>query len=82
MEGFRCRDKGSLATIGRNHAVADIGSPHFSGLPAWVAWLTIHLLFIVEFENRLLILTQWALGYFTHNRGARLITGDWAKEHK
>jgi NADH dehydrogenase len=80
LEGFRYWDKGSLATIGRNHAVADIGPLHFSGILAWVAWLTIHLLFIVEFENRVLIVIQWALGYFTHNRGARLITGDWDDE--
>jgi len=76
-EPFRYWDKGSLATIGRNHAVADIGPFHFSGYLAWVAWLFIHLLYIVEFENRVLILFQWAYDYFTHNRGARLITGDW-----
>jgi NADH dehydrogenase len=79
-ELFHYWDKGSLATIGRNHAVADIGSLRFSGLLAWVAWLFIHLLYIVEFENRLLILFQWAYDYFTHNRGARLITGQWAVE--
>jgi len=75
-EPFRYWDKGSLATIGRNHAVADIGPFHFSGYIAWVAWLFIHLLYIVEFENRVLILFQWAYDYFTHNRGARLITGN------
>ena len=75
---FHYRDKGSLATIGRNRAVADIGPLHFSGFPAWLAWLFIHLLFIVEFQNRLLIAIQWAIGYFTFNRGARLITGEWA----
>jgi NADH dehydrogenase len=79
-EPFRYWDKGSLATIGRNHAVADIGPFHFSGLLAWAAWLFIHLLYIVEFENRFIILFQWAYDYFTHNRGARLITGQWAVE--
>jgi NADH dehydrogenase len=75
IEPFRYWDKGSLATIGRNHAVADIGPFHISGLIAWAAWLFIHLLYIVEFESRILILFQWAYDYFTHNRGARLITG-------
>lgn len=73
---FHYLDKGSLATIGRNQAVAQIGPVQFCGILAWMAWLFIHLLYIVEFENRLLILIQWAYDYFTHNRGARLITGD------
>jgi NADH dehydrogenase len=73
---FHYFDKGSLATIGRNQAVAQIGPLQFSGILAWLAWLFIHLLYIVEFENRLLIVVQWAYDYFTHNRGARLITGD------
>lgn len=72
---FRYRDKGMLATIGRSHAVADLGLVRFSGTPAWLAWLFIHLLYLVEFENRLLVLIQWAWSYFTRNRGARLITG-------
>ncbi len=75
---FRYLDKGSLATIGRNEAVANIGPLKFSGPVAWLAWLFIHILFIVGFENRLLIAMQWAYGYFTHNRGARLITGHYA----
>jgi NADH:ubiquinone reductase (H+-translocating) len=72
---FRYFDKGSLATIGRNAAVAQIGPLQFSGILAWLAWLFIHLLYIVEFENRLIIAVHWALDYFTYNRGARLITG-------
>jgi NADH:ubiquinone reductase (H+-translocating) len=75
---FHYFDKGSLATIGRNQAVADIGPFKFSGILAWLTWLFIHLLYIVEFENRLLIAVKWAYDYFTHNRGARLITGEWA----
>jgi NADH dehydrogenase len=73
---FHYFNKGSLATIGRNSAVAEIGPLQFSGILAWMAWLFVHLLYIVEFENRLLIVVQWAYDYFTHNRGARLITGD------
>lgn len=75
---FHYWDKGSLATIGRNHAVAQVGRFKFSGYLAWLTWLFVHLLYIVEFENRLLIVVQWAYDYFTHNRGARLITGPWA----
>jgi NADH dehydrogenase len=71
---FHYFDKGSLATIGRNQAVAQIGPLQFSGILAWLAWLFVHLLYIVEFENRLLIVLQWAYDYFTYNRGARLIT--------
>jgi NADH dehydrogenase len=74
---FRYWDKGSLATIGRNRAVAEIGPLRFSGYLAWLTWLFIHILYIVEFENRMLIVFQWAYDYFTHNRGARLITGEW-----
>ncbi|HVW09962.1 MAG TPA: NAD(P)/FAD-dependent oxidoreductase [Bryobacteraceae bacterium] len=76
---FHYLDKGSLATIGRNHAVAVIGKLHFSGYVAWLLWLFIHLLYIVEFESRILIAIQWAVSYFTFNRGARLITGDDAR---
>ena len=76
-EPFRYRNKGNLATIGRNHAVAELGAFHISGYPAWLLWLFIHLLYIVGFENRLLIAIQWAFEYFTWNRGARLITGQW-----
>jgi NADH dehydrogenase len=75
---FHYWNKGSLATIGRNRAVADIGPFQFSGYFAWLAWIFIHLLYIVEFENRVQIAFQWAYDYFTFNRGARLITGHWA----
>ena len=74
---FHYHDKGSLATIGRNQAVAEIGSFQFSGILAWLAWLFIHLLYIVGFQNRALIALQWAFGYLTYNRGARLITGQY-----
>jgi NADH dehydrogenase len=76
---FHYRDKGSLATIGRNKAVADLGPWKFSGILAWLAWLFIHLLYIVEFENRVLIAIKWFYAYLTFNRGARLITGEGAE---
>ena len=72
---FHYADKGSMATIGRSKAVCDFGWLRFSGLPAWLTWLFVHLLYLVEFENRLLVLVQWAWNYTTYNRGARLITG-------
>ncbi len=72
---FRYWDKGSLAVIGRAAAVAEIGRFHMSGLLAWLAWLFIHLMYIVEFSNRVLIFVQWGFLYLTFNRGARLITG-------
>jgi NADH dehydrogenase len=74
MPGFSYRDMGTLATIGRNAAVAEIGGLHFSGFPAWLIWLFVHLMAIVEFGNRLLIVTQWGWNYFTWRRSARLIT--------
>ncbi len=74
-EEFHYWDKGSLAVIGRASAVADFGSIRMSGLVAWLAWLFIHLMYIVGFQNRVLIFIQWAFHYFTFNRGARLITG-------
>jgi NADH dehydrogenase len=74
-EPFRYHNKGSLAAIGRAAAVADLGKLHFGGYPAWLAWLFVHLLQIVEFDSRLLVAFQWAWNYFTHGRNARLITG-------
>jgi NADH:ubiquinone reductase (H+-translocating) len=73
-EEFEYLDKGSLATIGRSHAVADFGKLHFSGYFAWLSWLFIHLLFLIGFRNRLFVMTEWAWAYFTYNHGARLIT--------
>lgn len=72
---FRYFHKGTMATIGRKAAVADLRVVYLSGLPAWLAWLFIHLLYLVEFDNRLLVLIEWAYNYFTRNRGARLVTG-------
>ena len=72
---FRYYDKGSLATIGRAAAVAQFGKFEMSGYFAWLAWLFIHILFLIGFRNRLLVMIQWAWSYFTYERGARLITG-------
>lgn len=76
LRPFHYFDKGSLATIGRAAAVADIRGIKLSGFIAWVAWLTIHIFFLIGFRNRLLVITQWAWAYVTYQRGARLITGD------
>ena len=74
---FHYFDRGSMATIGRAAAVADIRGIHLSGFLAWLSWLFVHLLFLIGFENRLLVLTQWAASYLSYQRGARLITGPW-----
>lgn len=68
-------DKGSMATIGRSKAVAMLGKFHFSGYPAWVLWLVVHLLFLVGFRNKLSVLFSWVYSYLTYKRGARIITG-------
>lgn len=76
LPAFRYHDRGNMATIGRAAAVVELPWLRFSGLLAWLAWLFVHLLNIVAFQNRLLVLVQWAWSYFTFNRSARLITGD------
>jgi NADH dehydrogenase len=70
---FRYRDKGTMATIGRSAAVAKIGPLEFGGFLAWLAWLFIHLLFLIGFDNKLTVLAQWAYSYCTYKRGARII---------
>jgi NADH dehydrogenase len=72
---FHYFNKGNLATVGRNRAVAEFGKLHISGFPAWFTWVFVHLMYLVEFDNRLLVFTEWVYNYFTRNRGARLITG-------
>ena len=79
-EPFHYWDKGSMATIGRNRAVADVHWFHFSGLLAWLAWLFVHIIFLVGFRNRLAVLIQWAWAYVTFNKGARLITRNFQAE--
>jgi NADH:quinone reductase (non-electrogenic) len=80
-EKFEYLDKGSLATIGRSRAVADIGKLHISGYFAWLAWLFIHLLFLIGFRNRLFVMIEWAWAYLTFNHSARLITEPGEKEN-
>jgi NADH dehydrogenase len=74
-EPFRYWDKGNMATIGRNAAVVDLYWLCFSGRLAWFTWLFIHIMYLVQFQNRLLVLMQWFWNYVTRNRAARLITG-------
>jgi NADH:ubiquinone reductase (H+-translocating) len=74
-EAFRYHDKGNLATIGRGAAVADIKGLKLSGLLAWITWLVVHLWYLIGFQNRLLVFIRWTSSFFTHGRGARLITG-------
>ena len=73
-KNFKYWDKGSLATIGRAAAVAQFGKIHISGFVAWLAWLFVHIFFLIGFRNRILVLTQWAWSYLTYERGTRLIT--------
>ncbi|PYJ28767.1 MAG: FAD-dependent oxidoreductase [Verrucomicrobia bacterium] len=79
---FRYWDKGTMATIGRNKAVADLRFLHLSGRLAWLAWLFVHILFLVGFRNRLLVFIQWAWAYFTFDKGARLITRNFQSEQR
>ncbi len=73
---FAYHDKGNLATIGRAHAVADLHRIRLSGFPAWAMWLLIHLWYLIGYQNRLLVFLRWSISFFTHGRGARLITGE------
>jgi NADH dehydrogenase len=70
---FRYWDKGTMATIGRSAAVARLGRLEFGGFLAWLAWLFVHLVFLIGFDNKLTVLVQWAHSYFTYKRGARII---------
>lgn len=72
-EPFHYRDRGMLATVGRNHAVAEIGGRAFTGFAAWLLWVVIHVAKLIGFRNRLVVLTNWAWDYFTYERFVRLI---------
>lgn len=78
---FRYRDYGTMAVIGRRRAVAVIAGLKLSGYIAWLTWLFVHLMYIVQFSNRVLVFFQWAYGYLTHNRSARLITNVGQQQH-
>ena len=79
MEPFQYHDKGAMATIGRNHAVADIRlfgrELHLSGFIAWLAWSLIHVISLVGFRNRIAVVFNWGWNYFTHDKGLRYIIG-------
>ncbi len=75
-EPFRYFNKGSLAVIGRGAGIADFGSLRFHGFAAWLLWLFVHLMYLIQFQNRLIVFIRWGLQYLTFSRGARLITGD------
>ena len=77
---FHYFDKGNVATIGRGRAVADLGVVRLSGVLAWLMWLLIHLFYLIGFQNRVLVLIRWSVSFWTHGRGARLITGEPAGE--
>ena len=76
LRAFRYKDLGNMATIGRASAVADFGSFRLTGYLAWLAWLFVHLMNLIGFRNRLLVMVQWAWAYVTYQRAIRLITGD------
>ena len=73
---FRYRDYGNLATIGRRAAVVDLHGLRFSGFPAWAFWLAAHIFFLIGFRNRLVVLLDWAMAYWTYRRNARIVLGD------
>ncbi len=73
---FRYRDPGNLAVLGRAAAIADLGRIRLSGFPAWLFWCFVHILYLIGFRNRFLVLFEWAWAYLTWQRGARLITGE------
>jgi NADH dehydrogenase len=75
---FEYWDKGQLAVIGRGHAVADIGKLHFGGFFAWLTWVFVHIFFLIGFRNRVMVMLEWGWSYFTYQRGARLIIGNWS----
>jgi NADH dehydrogenase len=76
LEPFHYFDKGDLAVIGRGSAVARIFGAHLSGWIAWLVWLFVHLMYLVQFQNRVIVFIQWGIQFVTFSRGARLITGD------
>ncbi len=76
---FGYRDYGTLATIGRNKAVAEFGAVHITGFPAWITWAVAHIFFLIGFRNRVMVSAQWAFAYLTHERGNRLLIGHEAR---
>jgi NADH dehydrogenase len=79
---FMYNDRGSLATVGRNRAIAEIKGVRFAGYPAFLAWALVHIAQLIGFRNRMLVGINWAFNYFTYRRGARLITGEVERERQ
>src|SRR5262249_16995835 len=75
-KNFKYNDQGSMATIGRSKAIADLKGWRFSGFLAWLVWLFVHIISLIGFKNRLYVLSEWFWAYLTRERSARLITGD------
>jgi NADH dehydrogenase len=75
LEPFRYRDLGSMATIGRGLAVVELGRLEVAGFAAWLLWLFVHIVSLIGFRNRLVVLIEWGWSFFTFQRGVRLITG-------
>src|SRR5205823_1797163 len=78
---FKYFDKGSMATIGRSRAIAQTGRMHLSGFLAWLAWLMVHIWFLIGFKNRISVMLTWFWSYLTYRRGARLITNHAVRAH-
>jgi NADH dehydrogenase len=74
IKKYRYFNRGNMTVIGRAAAIADLGWLRVTGYPAWLLWLFIHLIYLVEYDSRLIVFIQWAWNYFTRKRGARLIT--------
>src|SRR5581483_2434348 len=73
--GFRYRDRGSMATVGKSRAIVEIGPLRFGGLAAWLSWMALHITVLIGFRNRLAVLSSWIYSYVFFRRGSRLITG-------
>lgn len=82
LSPFRYIDYGSLAVIGRNHAVVNLNFAQFSGFLAWLAWVFVHIYYMIEFDNKLIVMIQWGWSYFTRQGGARLITEQTSREQR
>ena len=74
LRAFRYRDRGSMATVGKGVAVASIGPIQMAGFPGWIAWLAVHLYYIIGFRNRFVVLSGWAWNYLRSDRPVRIIT--------
>ncbi len=79
---FRYRDYGTMAVIGRSHAIADFGRFRLTGFLAWITWSLVHLMLLVDFRSRVVVYLNWSWAFFTYGRGARLLTGKVQMHHR